>query len=766
MQVELGVCGTPPRKPFFQNFLKMSPPRRSIPGPEAGCGKLPDSVCTESREMPTWATSLLLQSALGEPSETVFYPEPAEVAEPGLHIRNLDTGSVFLADSAKGSPTGSPYANKHVGPEILAKGKASPWQDWWVQKHEKDNELLAAAASWDAEAVMRALEPPTDGSAPASMDARGAGGRSPLHVACAAGATSVIKVLLAARASVDACTDVGLSALHIASQRGEVEAVKQLIDGRSNVLQKTSDGNVALHFAAVNGHGGVISALLRHGGGAQRAQQQLAERNAIGQLPIDASCDVRTVQAFEHHLDATDDSFASRKAFAPEGVLLRNSRVDFVHRILAKSSAASPEPTEPAGSDHTGSGISSGGSAVGSVHTPRRNRTRTPRFAAAEAGPRRNVVRGPFARVRTDSTAEQVGPSSFEVVNMLGRGSFGEVYMVKHRRTAEPFAMKVLQKSKVFGKNLQRYAMSERNILSYARHPYIVSLHYAFQTPSCLVMVLEYCPNGNLQQLINQQRRVQVNLARMYTAEILLALCYLHERKVIFRDLKPDNVVLDEQWHVKLTDFGLSKEGVGDRGARTFCGSVAFLAPEIVARREHNHTVDIYNLGVLTFNMLTGMPPFYDNDKEKLFQNIRRAPLEVPEYVAVDAKAFIEAVMKRNPAQRLGAHSSAEVKEHFYFDSLDFGALLRREVPVPEMTAGTPARSGGTRLPRGTPEPFDRRDAAGSAASPVVADWEFSAFQPQAAAFGSPGSSNNSAAGSPLTRRRAWTFDFRLTSRE
>mmetsp|Transcript_54655 Transcript_54655/g.127234 ORF Transcript_54655/g.127234 Transcript_54655/m.127234 type:complete len:301 (-) Transcript_54655:48-950(-) len=295
--------------------------------------------------------------------------------------------------------------------------------------------------------------------------------------------------------------------------------------------------------------------------------------------------------------------------------------------------------------------------------------------------------------------------------------------------------MKVLQKSRVLSSNLLRYAMTERNILAYVRHPYIVCLHYAFQTPNHLVLVLQFCPQGNLQQLLARERHLQEPLARLYTAEILLALRHLHERKTVFRDLKPDNIVMDENGHAMLTDFGLSKEAVGGiRGARSFVGSVAFLAPEILLKRGHGHTVDIYNLGVLLFDMLTGVPPFYHPDRETLFANIKHMPLLVPGHVSTPARAFIHATMEREPSRRLGAASTADVQRHSFFSGLDFAALLRREVPVPATTGRDLQLE---ELPRRSPEsPFDCADhAAGWLArcsrskdnKMAVSGWEFAA---------------------------------------
>lgn len=158
-----------------------------------------------------------------------------------------------------------------------------------------------------------------------------------------------------------------------------------------------------------------------------------------------------------------------------------------------------------------------------------------------------------------------------------------------------------------------------------------MGLNYAFQTRDKLFLILEYCPGGDLGKVLEQEKRFDEARARIYLAEILLALEDLHKRDIIFRDLKPDNVVLDTEGHALLTDFGLSKEGVLDnQAANSFCGSVAYLAPEMLKRSGHGKSVDWYLLGVLLYEMLVGMPPYFNRDREKLVSNIQKGPLLMP----------------------------------------------------------------------------------------------------------------------------------------
>jgi len=173
----------------------------------------------------------------------------------------------------------------------------------------------------------------------------------------------------------------------------------------------------------------------------------------------------------------------------------------------------------------------------------------------------------------TSQEEERIGPSSFICHALLGKGSFGEVYLVEKKETNTLYAMKVLSKDKIMLQNLVKYAMTERNVLSVTDHPFIVKLNFSFQSNEKLFLILEYAPGGDLAEHLTKERKFSEERAKIYLCEIILALEDLHKRDIIFRDLKPDNVVLDSQGHALLTDFGLSKEGVLDnKGAKSFCG--------------------------------------------------------------------------------------------------------------------------------------------------------------------------------------------------
>lgn len=163
-------------------------------------------------------------------------------------------------------------------------------------------------------------------------------------------------------------------------------------------------------------------------------------------------------------------------------------------------------------------------------------------------------------------------------------------------------------------------------------------------------MLLDYAAGGNMSRALHKDKRFEEDRARMYLAEILLALEDLHKRDIIYRDLKPDNIVFDSEGHALLTDFGLSKENVvDDKGAKSFCGSPAYLAPEMLKRNGHGKSVDWYLLGALLYEMLVGIPPYYSNNKEQLYENIQRGPLKLPNFLSANARAFLIALLNRNP---------------------------------------------------------------------------------------------------------------------
>jgi serine/threonine protein kinase len=235
--------------------------------------------------------------------------------------------------------------------------------------------------------------------------------------------------------------------------------------------------------------------------------------------------------------------------------------------------------------------------------------------------------------------------------------------------------------------NLLRYAMTERNVLSVIDHPFIVKLDAAFQSQDKLFLILQYCPGGDLDYHLHREQSFSEERARIYTAEILLALEELHKKDILYRDLKPENVVLNAEGHACLTDFGLSKEGVFniDHGAKSFCGSVAYLAPEMLKRVGHGKAVDWYLLGVLLHEMLIGFPPYFAESREEIFFNIEHAPLTLPESLSPEVRDLLKKLLDRNPLKRLGSgpNDAQEIKDHPWFSPVSFEDVFNKKYKLP-----------------------------------------------------------------------------------
>jgi serine/threonine protein kinase len=243
-----------------------------------------------------------------------------------------------------------------------------------------------------------------------------------------------------------------------------------------------------------------------------------------------------------------------------------------------------------------------------------------------------------------------------------GKGSYGKVILVRKRDgldIGECYAMKVLKKRHVHQKRQVEHTKTERNVLASIKHPFIVKLHYAFQTGDKLHFVLDYASGGELFFHLQKHGRFPPKLALFYTAELTMAFGELHSRAVVFRDLKPENVLIGGDGHVLLADFGLSKGGVPEpeRGTKSFCGTPEYLAPEIVSRdpKGHGTAVDWWSLGMLVYEMLTGLPPWYTKDRRELFRRIQKAPLVFPLHVSRRAQSLIKGLLTRDPNYRLGA---------------------------------------------------------------------------------------------------------------
>jgi len=282
---------------------------------------------------------------------------------------------------------------------------------------------------------------------------------------------------------------------------------------------------------------------------------------------------------------------------------------------------------------------------------------------------------------------KKIGFDDFVIRKVIGQGSCGKVLMVTKKeqdpKSNRVYAMKVLNKSTIIARNEVDHTKSEKSILMKLEHPFLVKLHYSFQTQDKLFFVMDYINGGELFFHLQRDKRFSEDRVKFYAAEILSGIDYLHAAGVIYRDLKPENLLLTKDGHIVMTDFGLSKEGLHDKFDRTgtFCGTPEYLAPEVLEGKGYTKAVDWWSFGTLVYEMLTGLPPFYSEDVQEMYSKIMTADLEFPSFMSQEARDLLSKLLERNDEERL--QDASVIKKHPFFRSIDWEALKQKKIHPP-----------------------------------------------------------------------------------
>ncbi|XP_077572522.1 microtubule-associated serine/threonine-protein kinase 3 isoform X1 [Stigmatopora nigra] len=297
--------------------------------------------------------------------------------------------------------------------------------------------------------------------------------------------------------------------------------------------------------------------------------------------------------------------------------------------------------------------------------------------------------------------------SDFETIKLISNGAYGAVYLVRHKETRQRFAMKKINRQNLVLRNQIQQAFVERDILTFAENPFVVSMFCSFETRRHLCMVMEYVEGGDCANLLKNMGPLPVEMTRMYFAETVLALEYLHNYGIVHRDLKPDNLLITSMGHIKLTDFGLSKiglmnmttnlyEGHMEKDTREFvdkqvCGTPEYIAPEVILRQGYGKPVDWWAMGVILYEFLVGCVPFFGDTPEELFGQVVSDDIIWPEgddALPMDAQDMITHLLRQSPLERLGTGGASEVKQHPFFVGLDWNGLLRQKAEfIPQLDA-------------------------------------------------------------------------------
>lgn len=307
----------------------------------------------------------------------------------------------------------------------------------------------------------------------------------------------------------------------------------------------------------------------------------------------------------------------------------------------------------------------------------------TPTPAATTATPASSSTPAPATTKPPVDKKDKVNLEDFELLNVIGKGSFGKVIQVRKKDTKKIYAMKVLNKKTIIERNELEHTKAEKSILQKLCHPFLVNLNYSFQTPDKLYFIMDYVNGGELFYHLQKDKKFTEDRVRFYCAEIVLGLEYLHNTGVLYRDLKPENILLTSDGHICMTDFGISKEGLlsdNDRTA-TFCGTPEYLAPEVLEGNGYGKAVDWWSFGTLMFEMLTGLPPFYSQDVQQMYSKIMTAKLNIPKNISDEARSLLEQLLQRDPEKRLT--EPKVIKAHPFFKGIDWDQLLAKEITPP-----------------------------------------------------------------------------------
>lgn len=321
----------------------------------------------------------------------------------------------------------------------------------------------------------------------------------------------------------------------------------------------------------------------------------------------------------------------------------------------------------------------------------------------------------------SDSEGEKdLGLEDFEIIKTIGTGTFGRVCLCRDKSTLEYGAMKILAIGDVIRLKQVEHVKNEKSILAEIRHPFIVNLRWHWHDQSYLYMLFDYVCGGELFSYLRNAGRFSNSTGNFYTAEIVLALEYLHQQNVVYRDLKPENLLLDRDGHLKITDFGFAKK-LADR-TWTLCGTPEYLAPEIIQSKGHNRAVDWWALGVLVYEMLAGYPPFFDDNPFGIYEKILAGKIEWPRQLDPVAKDLVKKLLVQDRTKRLGnmKNGAEDVKRHRWFKGIDWVDVFHRKLKPPIVPRVS--FDGDTRN-------FDEYPEADWKNAPVVGDTERKLFE-------------------------------------
>ena len=292
----------------------------------------------------------------------------------------------------------------------------------------------------------------------------------------------------------------------------------------------------------------------------------------------------------------------------------------------------------------------------------------------------------PDTLLSSHKNIKEVKIEDFKIIKIIGRGSFGKVCLVEYLPNPEIYAMKSLKKDILIKEEKIESTLLEKEILETVNHPFIINLIFCFQTEERINFVMPFIPGGELFQHLKKVKHFGENTTRFYAAQIAVAIQHLHDMGYIYRDLKPENILIDEQGYLRLTDFGLVKKVKNGERSNSFCGTPEYLAPEIIKGEYYDKNVDWWSLGIIIYEMICGIPPFYLRNLQKMYELIKNEKIKFDKkyLVSKDAKDLITKLLEKNVENRLCSHNGIEeIKNHPFFKSINFDELIKKQIEAP-----------------------------------------------------------------------------------
>ena len=291
-----------------------------------------------------------------------------------------------------------------------------------------------------------------------------------------------------------------------------------------------------------------------------------------------------------------------------------------------------------------------------------------------------------YVNDKKDSSSKSICIEDFELIKILGKGAFGKVILAQKRNNGKYYAIKILNKKKIVEMEQLEHTLAEKTILEHINHPFLVGLEYAFQTEQKIYFVLEFMQGGELFQHLKKMKRFNENTVKFYASCILMGIGHLHDKNFIYRDLKLENLLLDNEGFVMLTDFGLAKFLDSDEKALTFCGTPEYLSPEVITGKGHNRPADWWSFGILIYEMLFGIPPFYSNNVQRMYEKTLKEELVFKSGVEIsmECRNLISRLLCKSVENRLGTKGDyKEIKEHPWFSGINFENLYQKKIKPP-----------------------------------------------------------------------------------